>query len=802
MAVTIYAGWKETENGESVWKFEPVKIAQATSFTRTQMPHDPGQVQFATKGYFNVDEKPTDLGAIFVEKVLHNDLNKNKSTLYFFSKNSDESKLPFEMEYVRVYTGTYIHYYFYFIDRETGAATFGVYFEGRGSLSLVINSRYSGSSLQSLYESAENYVKNRELSKNYVFFMNFPEYAPLNPCINGIDGEINWYTAYNDEGDWYQVVNDYVKNLSCIYQWKHFLTGKNAYESMPELETQNNEKIVIGYPDSVVVHDHGKLNEIATSNTPERCYAFRYLTNATDLTLLFTNPISTNEEFVFLKNGWISRQIVSEGYVQLHRYKIGFGEKFFSWDCVSNPQNPVTEFGESVKANTGLYLITSPAYADLPAYKWAENIPENYNPGSFEESPFLLYRPYYSYQGGPHTEYWDIEKYGNTAYPRYVTNFGAFSDGGYYGEIVFSRSSTGDRETWLGILGGFTPGGTPEYGEGSRGGGFSKPGGGNGSFDDSSESIENGKLPSTGVASKLVGAYDLSDTAIGKISTFLTGLNLPADGEKKRAVTESIMQLKRCFFPTDPIFGDTVHLTIVSGLDFSATKINVQDVGNFEFEIENYFGNFLDFESGIKIYLPFVGFKDLQAAEVVGKKCTVGIRFDPYSCGLLYTISIIEGETKTVILEASGQNGFTIPITTTDYNTKISGAFNAISGAIQAGAGIATGNPILITSGVKTAAEGAISFGTSVKNFATSEAPSFVQTMGPMQIFLVITRKKWSLPENYGHVYGYPCNMTLKMEELTGYTEVEEIHLDGFPGTKEEKERLMAKLKKGVVIRG
>lgn len=57
-----------------------------------------------------------------------------------------------------------------------------------------------------------------------------------------------------------------------------------------------------------------------------------------------------------------------------------------------------------------------------------------------------------------------------------------------------------------------------------------------------------------------------------------------------------------------------------------------------------------------------------------------------------------------------------------------------------------------------------------------------------------------SLPDNYGHYYGYPCNMTLKLGELSGFTVVSDCHLDGFRCTKSELDEIERLLKQGVVL--
>lgn len=66
--------------------------------------------------------------------------------------------------------------------------------------------------------------------------------------------------------------------------------------------------------------------------------------------------------------------------------------------------------------------------------------------------------------------------------------------------------------------------------------------------------------------------------------------------------------------------------------------------------------------------------------------------------------------------------------------------------------------------------------------------------------YLVMSIPNISLPDNYGHYYGYPCNMTCNLGDLSGFTVVSDCHLDGFRCTKTELDEIEALLKEGVIL--
>ena len=66
--------------------------------------------------------------------------------------------------------------------------------------------------------------------------------------------------------------------------------------------------------------------------------------------------------------------------------------------------------------------------------------------------------------------------------------------------------------------------------------------------------------------------------------------------------------------------------------------------------------------------------------------------------------------------------------------------------------------------------------------------------------FIMITMPNLSLPDNYAHYYGFPCNMTLKLSDLSGFTKISDCHLEGFTCTKSELDEIEQLLKEGIYL--
>jgi hypothetical protein len=72
--------------------------------------------------------------------------------------------------------------------------------------------------------------------------------------------------------------------------------------------------------------------------------------------------------------------------------------------------------------------------------------------------------------------------------------------------------------------------------------------------------------------------------------------------------------------------------------------------------------------------------------------------------------------------------------------------------------------------------------------------------MGIQTPYLIITRPKQAIPANQNKFIGYPAFLTDYLGNLSGYTEIEEIHLEGISATGAELSEIETILKGGVIL--
>ena len=273
-----------------------------------------------------------------------------------------------------------------------------------------------------------------------------------------------------------------------------------------------------------------------------------------------------------------------------------------------------------------------------------------------------------------------------------------------------------------------------------------------------------------------------------------------------------------------------------------------------EISIESFYDGFLDYApyTKMELYLPWgTGVVSIDPNECTPGKIRIqsNIELDKGTAGHIVTSEFTrDGRTVKEVLGTYGTVvGKQIPITALDYAGKshavASVAVTAGAIALAGGAGAAVSSSAgSLTAGASTTALStavspaqlapiaatampplmynaprseefqitpeAIKLATEGINAAMT--PGHVARNGsfmtgsagllPTTPFLIISRPEQSVPENYGHYYGYPSNIYSKLSDLSGFTQVGSIHLENIVCTEKEREELMTLLQGGVLL--
>lgn len=208
--------------------------------------------------------------------------------------------------------------------------------------------------------------------------------------------------------------------------------------------------------------------------------------------------------------------------------------------------------------------------------------------------------------------------------------------------------------------------------------------------------------------------------------------------------------------------------------------------------------SFMDLEPlcQMKLFLPFIGYIDIVPSSVVGQTVTVDYYTD-WSTGEI-TAYIFSG--SNLLRTASGQIGLSIPVTSSNITEIVRSRVTAgISAVASIGLAAATHNPIplagLVASGINVATQAQT---TSVSSTFSGAWGDFANPLAPF--ILVSKRDVVSVGSTYRETQGIPSGATAALSTLSGYTEVESIHVENIDCFPEEAQMIEDLLKSGVIF--
>lgn len=330
-------------------------------------------------------------------------------------------------------------------------------------------------------------------------------------------------------------------------------------------------------------------------------------------------------------------------------------------------------------------------------------------------------------------------------------------------------------------------------------GGITGKEGGTGDFDNTSDIIGLPPLPTISVSDTgFVNIYNPTLTQLQNLAIFMW-TNPIFDLTQWRALFANPMQaiLSLAILPVAIPNGGTRTIKVGNiSTDVSMTVAAKQfiefDCGSLN--ISEYWGSYLDYSpfTRLSIFLPFVGYRDLNIDECMNKTLQVNYYIDIFTGAC----SAFIRSNGTVLYNFSGNCAFNVPISGTDFSSVVNGILSAVS----------TGVTALATGGESVAFGAVASMSADVMN-----AKPHVQKGGSMggnagflghrTPYLILIRPRQAVPQNQNEFLGYPSFITADLANVTGYTEVINIFLqDGFTATENELNEIKRLLSEGVIL--
>ena len=304
--------------------------------------------------------------------------------------------------------------------------------------------------------------------------------------------------------------------------------------------------------------------------------------------------------------------------------------------------------------------------------------------------------------------------------------------------------------------------------------------------DDEEENLPDTANNSIGV---LTSTYKMTRDRLSQLGAFLWSGNIfDSFSLVNSNPIENIISCKDIPFSIGGGSDKVIKLgNVDTGVNGEKVNTNFQEVTIGSITVPKKYNNFLDLApyTKVTIYLPYIGFKELDVTQIMGKTITIKYAVDVITGGCIAEIFC----NATRLYEFSGQVGIDIPITASN-RAQVEAGY--ISNAVSGGADLVTGD-------VLGASETMLSSAFSKYHYSSTSAPSpsCVASVN-RTCYIVIDRPTYDNLKIFNHTRGRMCNLSKKIGNLKGYTICDShIDLSGIVATDAEKNEIIKILSSG-----
>ena len=323
----------------------------------------------------------------------------------------------------------------------------------------------------------------------------------------------------------------------------------------------------------------------------------------------------------------------------------------------------------------------------------------------------------------------------------------------------------------------------------------------NGDYDNTSDDVGiadvNNINLSSALQSELVKCYVMSAESINSLSDFLWSDSFV--NVIKKLQNDPIQNIQKlCYYPFEVEKGAEANIWIGnadSGISAPRVVKQFQEIDFGDLQITEYYGNSLDYETDIAIFLPFIGEKTLSCVDIMGGTINLKYRVDILTGACVAIISTVRVQNdvtlKSVLYTFSGDMSNEVPLTASQNNFLKS----------------LVSNPTDVEKTLTTAATGgALSMigGMSHSYSHTGSIGGNVGFLSVLTPYLIIRRPVNVKPANYEKTFGYPACTSDTLANQTGYCRYKECYYDNkyLDLEKDVADEILNKLKtKGIYIK-
>ena len=335
--------------------------------------------------------------------------------------------------------------------------------------------------------------------------------------------------------------------------------------------------------------------------------------------------------------------------------------------------------------------------------------------------------------------------------------------------------------------------------------GPSKPGGGGGNQEDTSDPIPEDDIIE-GLSSDFVKLYKITKANLTALSEYMLKDDFLTNIKKLYAdPMDAIISLNT--FPINATGTSGVITTSGVSTGINAVQINnsIVDIDCGTIAMQEYWGSFLDYETKISLFLPYVGIQSISTDDFMNDIIHVVYRVDLLSGGFVVFVKNSRG----IVHQTTGNMAYHMPVTSIDYSrmyaSLITGAVGLAGAAATGGASIAAAKTATAAFAAKEALAGsAITTGANtLQNFhpQIQMSGNFGGNTGicsNKKPYLIIERPVPNVPANYSAIKGNTSNVTVTLGNCSGFTQISDMQIKYISATDAEKTQILNLLTSGV----
>ena len=316
-------------------------------------------------------------------------------------------------------------------------------------------------------------------------------------------------------------------------------------------------------------------------------------------------------------------------------------------------------------------------------------------------------------------------------------------------------------------------------------------------------------VPSVACWSGFFTCYKLTKGQLDLLADFCWSTDL-WDTMKKFYTSPSDAVLGLMFVPFAPATSDSREIyfgNIPTGVTGGIVGAQFQRKSMGSIFIKEATKSYLDYSPYTKyqIYLPFIGIRDLDADDIVGKNLGVMYCNDMLSGACVAHVTV----NGSVRYSFAGQCGIMVPVTSQNLGQSV---MSAATASASIGLGIMTAGTSVVaesTTGLATQVTNANGSVGGLASLVNASKPSISRGgamgsgggwLGPGKPFLITTYPNLCTAHQQKELEGYPTFRGSTVGSFSGYTQFEALKLKATKATQEEQTEIIKLLKAGVFV--